>query len=61
MKQNDNFDLNDIRHEPTDAQLESLMDSVVTEAKRRAELAGEALMRRLRDDIVAANRSRVAG
>jgi hypothetical protein len=61
MKQNDNFDLNDIRHEPTDAQLESLMDSVVTEAKRRAKLASEALMQRLRADIAAANSSRVTG
>ena len=61
MSKNDNFDLNDIRHEPTDAQLESLMDSVAIEAKRRAELAAEALMQRLRADIVAANRSRVAG
>lgn len=52
------FDLNDIQHEPTDAQLESLMNSVAIEAKRRAELAGEALMQRLRDDIAAANRER---
>jgi hypothetical protein len=56
--QNEHFDLNDIQHEPTDAQLESLMNSVATEARRRAELAREALMQRLRDDIIAANRSR---
>jgi len=56
--QNEHFDLNDIQHEPTDLQLESLMNSVATEARRRAELAREALMQRLRDDIVAANRSR---
>jgi hypothetical protein len=56
--QDEYFDLNDIQHEPTDAQLELLMDSVAAEARRRAELAMEALMQRLRDDIDAANRSR---
>jgi hypothetical protein len=60
MRQNEHFDLNDIQHEPTDAQLETLMNSVATEARRRADLAKEKLMQRLRDDIVAANRSRVA-
>ncbi len=52
------FDLNDIHHEPTDAQLKALMNSVSVEAKRRAALAQAVLMQRLRDDIVAANRSR---
>ena len=56
--QNEHFDLNDIQHEPTDSQLESLMNSVATEARRRAELVMEALMQRLRADIIAANRSR---
>ena len=58
--QNDHFDLNDIQHEPSDAQLQALMESVATEAKRRAELASETLMQRLRDEIVAANRPRAA-
>jgi len=58
--QNEHFDLNDIQHEPTDAQLESLMNSVATEVSRRAELARVALMQRLREDIVAANRTRSA-
>jgi len=58
--QNDHFDLNDIQHEPSDAQLQALMNSVATEANRRAELAKEALMQRLRDAIVAANRPRAA-
>ena len=57
--QSKNFDLNDIQHEPTDAQLKALMNSVVIEAKRRAELAQAALMQRLRDDIAAANRARL--
>lgn len=50
------FDLNDIQHEPTDEQLESLMQSVAVEANRRAEQARRELMRRLREDIAAANR-----
>ena len=53
--QSEHFDLNDIQHEPTDAQLENLMNSVATEANRRAELARQELMRRLREEIVAAN------
>ena len=57
--QSKNFDLNDIQHEPTDAQLKALMNSVAIEAKRRAELAQAALMQRLRDDIAAANRARL--
>jgi hypothetical protein len=54
--QNEHFDLNDIHHEPSDAQLQTLMNLVATEANRRAELASEALMQRLRDEIKAANR-----
>lgn len=53
--QNDHFDLNDIQHEPSDAQLQALMNSVAAEANRRAELAREALMQRLRKEIAAAN------
>jgi hypothetical protein len=56
--QSEHFDLNDIQHEPTDEQLKALMSAVATEANRRAELARETLMQRLRDDIVAANRSK---
>lgn len=56
--QSENFDLNDTQHEPTDAQLTALMNSVLLEAKRRAALAQAALMQRLRDDIAAANRPR---
>ncbi|OGT31067.1 MAG: hypothetical protein A2W28_10760 [Gammaproteobacteria bacterium RBG_16_51_14] len=54
--QTEYFDLNDIQHEPTDAQLESLMSSVAIEARRRAEQARKALMARLREEIAAANR-----
>lgn len=56
--QNEPFDLNDTEHEPTDAQLQTLMESVAIEANRRAALASEALMQRLRDEIIAANRTR---
>jgi len=55
MMQNEHFDLNDIRHEPTDEQLEALMNTVAIEANRRADLARQELMRRLREEIVAAN------
>jgi hypothetical protein len=58
IMQSEHFDLNDIQHEPTDAQLKALMNSVALEAKRRAELARQALMQRLRDDIAAANHPR---
>lgn len=51
----DHFDLNDIAHEPTDEQLGTLMESVAIEANRRAEQARQALLRRLREDIAAAN------
>lgn len=54
--QSERFDLNDIQHEPTDTQLEILMISVSTEANRRAELARQQLMQRLRDDITAAKK-----
>jgi len=49
------FDLNDIQHEPTDLQLQTLMNSAASEANRRAKQAKEELMQRLRDDIIAAN------
>jgi hypothetical protein len=55
--QSEVFDLNDIQHEPTDAQLENLMNLVALEANRRADLARQALMQRLREDIAAANRT----
>ena len=54
--QNDHFDLNDIQHEPSDAQLQALMNSVAAEANRRSALAQEVLMQRLRNEIAAANR-----
>lgn len=59
--QTESFDLNDIGHEPSDEQLEALMNSVATEVKRRAEAARLELMRRLRTDIAAANHRPVAG
>ena len=58
--QSENFDLNDTQHEPSDVQLQILMESVSAEANRRAALASEALMQRLRDEIAAANRNLAA-
>ncbi len=48
------FDLNDIDHEPSDEQLESLMAAVAEEAQRKAALARTELMVRLRAEILAA-------
>ena len=45
------FDLNDIEHEPSDEQLASLMAAVAAEAQRKAALAHDALMLRLRAEI----------
>ena len=53
--QSERFDLNDILHEPTDEQLESLMQSVALEARRRSDEARAVLMLRLHQDIAAAN------
>jgi len=49
----DGFDLNDIQHEPTDAQLEALMESVASKVNRRARQAESVLMQRLHDAILA--------
>lgn len=54
---NSNFDLNDIQHEPSDEQLDSLMESVAEKARQRAQLARQALMVRLRDDIAHAQQT----
>ena len=56
--QSEHFDLNDIQHEPTDEQLDALMASAATEARRRAESARRELMVRLRAEIEAVNRTR---
>ena len=56
--QSEHFDLNDIQHEPTDEQLDALMASAATEARRRAESARRELMVRLRAEIGAVNRTR---
>lgn len=48
------FDLNDIEHEPTDEQLEALMEAVAIEVRRRNDLAMREFMDRLRADIAAA-------
>jgi hypothetical protein len=54
--QPEHFDLNDIRNEPTDQQLEALMALVAVEARERADATRRELMARLRAEIEAANR-----
>ena len=49
------FDLNDILHEPSDEQLDALMEAVATEARKHAATAREQLMIRLRAEITAVN------
>lgn len=49
------FDLNDIVHEPSDEQLDALMEAVATEARRHAQIARERLMIQLRAEIKAIN------
>ena len=50
------FDLNDIIHEPSDEQLDDLMEAVVREARKHAQAAREQLMVRLRAEITAIHR-----
>lgn len=47
------FDLNDITHEPSDEQLNALMEAVAVEARKHARAAREQLMVRLRAEIMA--------
>ena len=49
------FDLNDIENEPSDEQLQILMNSVVVEARKKAGVAREQLMDTLRKEISRVN------
>lgn len=53
------FDLNDIVHEPSDEQLDALMEAVATEARKHAETARTHLLNRLRAEIMAVDGLRV--
>ncbi|MFO1420415.1 MAG: hypothetical protein U1F59_05685 [Candidatus Competibacteraceae bacterium] len=53
MIQHARFNLNDIAHEPSDEQLDALMEAVATEARKHAETAREQLMIRLRAEMTA--------
>ena len=55
MIQHARFNLNDISHEPSDEQLDALMEAVATEARKHAATAREQLMIRLRAEITAVN------
>lgn len=61
MLQNARFNLNDIVHEPSDEQLDALMEAVVTHAREHAEVARRQLLLRLRAEMTAVDglRSRV--
>lgn len=56
----EHFDLNDISHEPSDEQLDALMEAVAAQARQYAQTAREQLMVRLRAEILAVNLSRPA-
>ncbi len=45
------FDLNDIANEPTDEQLNALMNDVIVEVRKKAVIAHEQLMEMLRKEI----------
>jgi hypothetical protein len=47
------FDLNDIIHEPSDEQLDDLMEAVAAEARKHSQAARAQLMVRLRAEITA--------
>ncbi len=50
------FDLNDIHNEPTDEQLQALMEDVAEEARRKRELAAIRQLEILRSEIEAVQR-----
>ena len=52
---NQPFDLNDIENEPSDEQLQILMNAVVVEARKKAGIAREQLMDTLRKEISRVN------
>lgn len=47
----ESFDLNDIANEPTDEQLNALMNDVIVEVRKKAVIAHEQLMEMLRKEI----------
>jgi hypothetical protein len=53
MIQHARFNLNDIAHEPSDEQLDALMEAVATEAREHAQMARAQLMIRLRAEMTA--------
>jgi hypothetical protein len=49
------FDLNDAEHEPSDQQLQELMESVAAEVRRRAAVSRTLFMENLRAEILRVN------
>lgn len=54
------FDLNDMDNEPSDEQLQALMDAVAAEAIRRAELAAQTMQERVRTEMALARNREAA-
>ena len=48
------FDLNDIENEPSNEQLQSLMDAIAVEVRQRAQVAMQAMVERVRSEIALA-------
>jgi hypothetical protein len=48
------FDLNDIHNEPTDEQLQSIMEAVAAEVRRKHEDIRKRLLERIHDGMLAA-------
>ncbi|MBF0160309.1 MAG: hypothetical protein HQL58_12385 [Magnetococcales bacterium] len=57
MNPEDRFDLNDIYNEPTDRQLEALMEAVAEEVNKRAAIARQRFKEQLQADVAAVRRS----
>ena len=53
MIQNARFNLNDIAREPSDEQLDALMEAVITQAREHAATARQQFLMRLRAEITA--------
>lgn len=54
------FDLNDIDNEPSDEQLQALMDAVAAQARQRTELAAQTMLERVRTEIALARNREAA-
>jgi hypothetical protein len=51
------FDLNDIANEPTDEQLNALMNEVIVEVRKKAVIAHQQLLQTLSKEIIRVNQA----